>query len=107
MKKRVPKIPVIMYHSVGPNNPDWIWHHLITPIKIFEDQIKHLSKKGFNSVTLKELYDYMIYNNKISENPIVLTFDDGYLDNWVYAYPILKKYEMKGTIFVNPDFVFP
>jgi peptidoglycan/xylan/chitin deacetylase (PgdA/CDA1 family) len=37
----------------------------------------------------------------------VLTFDDGYLDNWVYAYPILKKYGLNGTIFVNPDFVDP
>jgi len=37
----------------------------------------------------------------------VLTFDDGYLDNWVFAYPLLKKYGFKGTIFVNPEFVAP
>jgi peptidoglycan/xylan/chitin deacetylase (PgdA/CDA1 family) len=38
---------------------------------------------------------------------VVLTFDDGYLDNWVYAYPLLKKHGLHGTIFVNPDFVDP
>ncbi|MBI5676088.1 MAG: polysaccharide deacetylase family protein [Nitrospirae bacterium] len=101
------KVPVIMYHSVGRNNPDWIWNHLITPVNVFEAQIKFLSKRVFNSINLQELYVYMKYNNKISDNPIVLTFDDGYLDNWVYAFPILKKYGMKGTIFVNPEFVDP
>jgi len=33
------------------------------------------------------------------------TIDDGYLDNWVYTYPILKKYNLKGTIFINPEFI--
>lgn len=101
------KVPVIMYHSIGPDNPDWIWNHLITPVSLFESQIKLLANRGFNSITLRELYEYMKYNNKISENPIVFTFDDGYLDNWVYAFPILKKYNMRGTIFVNPEFVDP
>ena len=101
------KVPVIMYHSVGQNNPNWIWNYLITPVNVFESQIKLLLKRGFNSINLQELYEHMKYNNKISDNPIVLTFDDGYLDNWVYAFPILKKYGMKGTIFVNPEFVDP
>jgi peptidoglycan/xylan/chitin deacetylase (PgdA/CDA1 family) len=43
----------------------------------------------------------------LPDNSIFLTFDDGYLDNWVHVFPILKKYEMKGTIFVSPDFVDP
>jgi hypothetical protein len=43
----------------------------------------------------------------IPVNSIVLTFDDGYLDNWVYSYPLLKKYGFKGTIFVNSEFVEP
>ncbi len=85
-------VPVIMYHSIGQNNPDWLWNHLITPVNLFEAQIKLLFKKGFNSIRLQELYNHMKYNNKLPDNPIVLTFDDGYLDNWVYAFPILKKY---------------
>ena len=95
MKKRVPRVPVIMYHSVGPSNPDWVWHHLITPLKIFEDQIMYLKGKGFNSITLQELYNYMTCNSNISENPIVFTFDDGYVDNWVYVFPILRKYVLR------------
>jgi peptidoglycan/xylan/chitin deacetylase (PgdA/CDA1 family) len=42
---------------------------------------------------------------ELQKNPIVITFDDGYLDNWVFAYPLLKKYGFKGTIYINPEFV--
>jgi peptidoglycan/xylan/chitin deacetylase (PgdA/CDA1 family) len=100
-------IPVIMYHSVGPMNTDWTWNDLITPVEVFEGQIRVLSQKGFNAITLRELYNHMKYYAELLPNPVVLTFDDGYLDNWVYAYPILKKYHMKGTIYVNPEFVDP
>jgi len=60
---------------------------------------------GFNSIFWHELYEYMAGRLELPENSILLTFDDGYLDNWVYVYPVLKKYGMKGTIFVSPDFV--
>jgi hypothetical protein len=43
----------------------------------------------------------------LSGRSVMLTFDDGYLDNWVFVYPILKKYGMKGTIFVTTDFADP
>ncbi|MFX0198613.1 MAG: polysaccharide deacetylase family protein [Candidatus Hodarchaeota archaeon] len=43
----------------------------------------------------------------LPKNSFVLTFDDGYLDNWVFAYPLLKKYGFKGTIYVNPEFTDP
>src|SRR5690554_3420629 len=49
--------------------------------------------------------DYKITRIRLNNKQIVLTFDDGYLDNWVYAYPLLKKYKLKATIFVNPEFV--
>ena len=100
-------VPVLMYHSIGVPNPKWVWNFLTVPLKIFEDHLKTLRKKGFNAINLKQLYDYMSVRKPIPSNSIVLTFDDGYLDNWVYAYPLLKKYGFKGTIFVNPEFVDP
>lgn len=63
-----------------------------------------LRNENFQTVTLQELYDYMKNGTALPEKSIVLTFDDGYLDNWVYAYPLLKKYGFKGTIYVNPEF---
>jgi len=49
----------------------------------------------------------MAAKKKLTSPSIMLTFDDGYLDNWVYVYPILKKYDIKASIFVNPEFVEP
>ena len=51
------------------------------------------------------MYEYIFQSKAIPKKSIVLTFDDGYLDNWVFAYPIMKKYDFQGTIYVNPEFV--
>lgn len=100
-------VPVIMYHSIGIPNKSWRFNHLTCPYTLFENQLKWLKKRGFKTISLKELYNHMSKNSKLPKNPIVLTFDDGYLDNWVFAYPLLKKYGQKGTIYVNPEFVNP
>lgn len=100
-------VPVIMYHSIGIHCHNWLWKHLSMPFDLFEKQIKILSQKGFQTINLSELFNYRKYNKKIPSSSIVLTFDDGYLDNWVYAFPVLKKYGFKGTIFVNPEFIDP
>jgi hypothetical protein len=101
------KIPVLMYHSVGIPNPKWIWNFLTVPYGIFEDHLRVFKRKGFNTINLSQLYDYVSTGKTIPPNSIVLTFDDGYLDNWAYAYPLLKKYGFTGTIFVNPEFIDP
>jgi peptidoglycan/xylan/chitin deacetylase (PgdA/CDA1 family) len=98
-------VPVIMYHNIGIPNKGWQWNHLICPYKTFENQLKWLKKKGFHTISLQQLYDYMKEGMDLPENPIVLTFDDGYLDNWVFAYPLLKRYGFKGSIYVNTEFV--
>ena len=54
-----------------------------------------------------ELFDHMAGSKPPLRDSIFLSFDDGYLDNWTYVFPILKKYGMKATIFVSPDFVDP
>ena len=98
-------VPMVMFHSVGLEALDWEYHHIAEPVRAFEAKIAALSKAGFNFITWEELSQYIRGEAEIDLPAIVLTFDDGYLDNWVYAYPILKKYGAKGTIFVSPDFV--
>lgn len=99
-------VPILMYHSVS-DNQRWLWGHLSCPVRTFEDHVRTLANRGFVGVSLQELYDHARHGAALPAKPIALTFDDGYLDNWVYAYPILKRYRFKGTIFVNPDFVDP
>lgn len=105
MKKNA--IPVVMYHSVGILNNRWQWNHLTCPYLIFESQLKWLHKMKFHTISLQQLYDYMRNEVELQRNSIILTFDDGYLDNWVFAYPLLKKYSFHATIYVNPEFVDP
>lgn len=96
-----------MFHSVGLENHPWVWSYISEPVRTFEEKIALLKKKGFVGVHWHELYEHMAGRCVLPDNAIFLTFDDGYLDNWVYVYPILKKYGMKGTIFVSPDFIDP
>jgi len=105
--KRHSIVPVIMFHSVGLEKHNWVFSHISEPLEIFEEKIYLISKLGYSSIFWNELYMYMKGDLKLPKKSIMLTFDDGYLDNWVYAYPILKKYGVKATIFINPEFVDP
>ena len=100
-------VPVFMYHNVGLLNPDWIWNHLTCPWKLFEDHLKWMRLFNMKTISLDQLYDFRKNKNAVPDRSVVLTFDDGYLDNWVFVYPLLKKYGFKATIFVNPEFVDP
>ncbi len=94
-----------MYHSIGKPNKKWIWSYLSCPIEVFEKQIKYLIKKKYTFVTLDEYYKWKINKIKIKGKPIIFTFDDGFADNFSNIYPLLKKYNFKITIFINPEFV--
>lgn len=99
-------VPILMYHSISDDRA-WLWGHLACPVRVFEDHLRALAEAGFHTVSLPELYAHQTAGAPLPSRPIVLTFDDGYLDNWVYAYPLLKRYGFRGTIFVSPDFVDP
>ncbi len=97
-------IPVINYHSVGLKHPAWKKNYLTLEPPFFEDQLKYFSRY-YNTITLKEYWEIRNRKRDPVKNAIVLTFDDGYLDNWQYAYPLLKKFGLKGTIFVSTELV--
>ena len=107
MKRDKKAVPALMFHSVGLESHPWEWSYISESLQSFEAKIALFRKHGFHGVSWDELYDHMSGHKVLPDNAIFLTFDDGYLDNWVYVYPILKKYNMKGTVFVSPDFVDP
>ena len=100
-------VPVLTFHSVGMNDESWVWSHLSERADVFESFLQALSKYGFTTVSLQQLYSHMSGEQICDPNSIVLVFDDGYLDNWVTVYPLLRKYGMKGAVYVNPEFVDP
>ena len=97
------KISILAYHQVR-NNTKWdsflIRELLITPPEIFEKDMKYLSDNGYKSIGLDELI-YAINNNKVlNSKSVVITFDDGYRDQYINALPILEKYNIKATFFI-------
>ena len=100
-------VPVVMFHGVGPNRAGFPWNHLFTPLHVFEEQMRALAEEGWKTISLETLYRHMAEGTEIPEKSVVLTFDDGYLDNWVYAYPIIKRYGHHAVIWMSTDFVNP
>jgi len=90
----------LMLHSVGCEKENWYRKWLSISLDHFENFCKYIVNNNFETIFLDTWIE-----DPNAKHKIVLTFDDGYLDNWVYAYPILKKYGLKGTIFVNPEFI--
>jgi len=86
-------VPVLMYHHVRPE----AGMIACTP-ENFEDQLQWLQKHGYRSLTLSEFAQHL--QGKDVGKAVLITFDDGYLDNWVYAFPLLFKYQFKATIFL-------
>lgn len=89
-------IPVLYYHSVDPSEANEV---IISPDKL-KEQLTYIKDSGYTTLTMKEVYDYILNNKPIPEKSILITFDDGYMDNYVNAFPILKELDMKATIFV-------
>lgn len=89
-------VPVLMYHHLAerPNEST-----IVTP-ETFEHQLQVISDAGYHTVTVQDLIRYVYSGEELPENPVCITFDDGYLSNYEIAYPLLKKYGMKATIFV-------
>lgn len=97
-----------MYHSVGRELPDWRWSKTLTiPAEVFEDHLRWLARAGYRTVGLTEVGAHVREEALLPERSVVLTFDDGYVDNWTYVVPLLEKYSMAGTILVTPQFVDP
>ncbi|MCL5779504.1 MAG: polysaccharide deacetylase family protein [Firmicutes bacterium] len=92
-------IPILMYHKVNPD-PSTGGLGLRVPPDKFEWQMKYLRKNGYETVSLEDVVDHFEKGKHLPDKPIVITFDDGYKDNYRFAYPIMKKYGYTGTIFV-------
>ncbi|WP_371371348.1 polysaccharide deacetylase family protein [Sporomusa aerivorans] len=93
-------VPVLNYHKV-----DALHHALSIPSEEFEEQMAYLSRNGFTTITPDALMAYLNHGKALPEKPILITFDDGYLDNFTNAYPIMKKYGFTATIFLVTSLV--
>ena len=100
--------PIFYYHSVAPKLfDDWMLKFLTLRLNNFEQQLAYLKDNDCRAIFLDEWLRIHKGQKTASGKEVCLTFDDGLLDNWVYAYPVAKKYGMKFTIFISPECIEP
>lgn len=73
--------------------------------EVFEAQMRYLSEGGYRALSLDEIAAYVSGRLDAGGRAVAVTFDDGYLDNYVYAFPVLKKYGIRAAVFVVTDWV--
>ena len=94
-------IPVLNYHQI--NDVD---ENLLTvSTSEFETQMAWLEENGYQTISVSELLDFLDGKGSLPERPVLITFDDGYIDNYQCAFPILKKHNMKACIFLISEYV--
>ncbi|MGI9327967.1 MAG: polysaccharide deacetylase family protein [Pseudomonadales bacterium] len=99
-----PACTVVRYHSVRPRDR---WSELIPPSishspDLFEAQIRWL-QKHYTIISLDELSRRLGAQDPLQRGLAVITFDDGFLDNYQYAAPILEKYDVRGAFFITVE----
>ena len=94
------KVLVLNYHMVNR-----MFISLAIDPEDFDWQMKYLVDHGYHTISPEELYAFLEGKGTLPDRPVLITFDDGYVDNYTNAYPILKKYNLKATIFIVTGFV--
>ena len=104
---RVVHVPILMYHyiSTPPADADRVLKDLAVTAENFQMQVNWLKAQGYVSVTPDDLIAALWRGKKLPPKPIMFTFDDGYIDAYYNAFPILKQAGYSGTFFVITDFV--
>ena len=89
-------VPTLMYHAVG--DEPWGIRELFVSPATLEEQLKYLTENGYTPIWFEDLGEV----NQL-QKPVLLTFDDGYDDNYTALLPLLKKYNVKATVFIIVD----
>ncbi len=96
------RVPILMYHHVGdlPPDADAVRKSLTVSQENFEQQMNFLVEQGYTTLKIADLVNALQNGAPLPDKPIVLTFDDGYDDNYTNVFPTLKDHHLVGTFFV-------
>ncbi len=89
-----------MYHHIAPTDKS-----INVYPELFEDQLRVMSAKGWKTISGEEFLYFMHNRNDKPKKCVLITFDDGFADNYVFAYPLLKKFGMKAMLFIASDLI--
>ncbi|HVU11879.1 MAG TPA: polysaccharide deacetylase family protein [Phototrophicaceae bacterium] len=108
-------VPILMYHYVSdlPAKADATRRDLTVTPSEFQAHIAYLAQQGYHTISLYQLDNALLIGAPLPAKPIVLTFDDGYRDDYLNVYPVLRQVGFTGTFFIitgvvdaqNPDYL--
>ncbi len=94
-------VPILMYHRIADIPGD---RNSLPPAK-FREQIEYLADNGFTTLTMQMVYEFYASGKELPKKSVLLTFDDGYSDNYTEALPILKENNMTAVLFPISNWV--
>ena len=93
-------VPILMYHEIGQGEGSFY-----VSLDNFNKQMEYIKNKGYEVISLDSLVESIKSNKRLKRNKVVITFDDGYKNNFTYASPVLMKMGFPATIFLITDFM--
>lgn len=93
-------IPILTYHRVGPR----VNRMIVTP-DAFEQQLEYLKRNDYRVIRLADLPDFLEGRRQLPKRAVAITFDDGHVSSYQYAFPLLKKYGFPATYYLYTDFL--
>lgn len=91
-----PQVPILCYHRIEDGRHD----EYSVSVSAFAEQMKLLADSGYHTVSPRELYDYLVFNDTLPSRPIMLTFDDARVEQATVAAPEMEKYGFRGVFFI-------
>jgi peptidoglycan/xylan/chitin deacetylase (PgdA/CDA1 family) len=91
-------VPILEYHAIQPPVAGSAYPQLFVPQADFQHQMQWLADHGFEAVTLDQVEDAWYKDGELPPQPIVVSFDDGYLSQYVAAFPMMQKLDWPGVL---------
>jgi peptidoglycan/xylan/chitin deacetylase (PgdA/CDA1 family) len=106
LPNRVLNVPILMYHHVSSQPPATELNYGLTVTdEDFRAQLAYLNAHGFYAVLLPQVFSALYESTRLPSKPIALTFDDGYLDNYTDALPLLRAFHVRGEFNIISSYV--
>jgi peptidoglycan/xylan/chitin deacetylase (PgdA/CDA1 family) len=106
-KRLTVEVPILVYHHIRQSLPvgSRVERRLTVTAENFDHQMKYLQDNGYHIITFATLANCLEDATELPVKPVVISFDDGWEDQFVYALPVLEKYHYSATFFVVTNFV--
>ncbi|MBF0374922.1 MAG: polysaccharide deacetylase family protein [Alphaproteobacteria bacterium] len=98
-------VPVLTYHSISDDGGWLPWRSNVVTPETFDRHMRMLRERGLGVIRTRDLIEARQSGKTLPPRPVVVTLDDGALDNWVAALPILRRWGVPATLFVSLDFI--